>query len=625
MTASKWLVLCGALFFAATADAQVDWARTQVHEDILVTHVPFGLGGTRMDWAHGYGFTFYDVVNTSSSRGHEVSFEYGDRYRVPAFLLRAGETRRVVLPWLPLYNSDDNVVPHVDGRPQKDKHGWIITAARVATQYGGYRSDENRYVLLSPGISGNAVRYSLDKLNAVERPQRVKLEAELSQFKRDDPKRRELQEALDKLRELKGEFLNAGMPLAEWPENWLAYTRFDALMMTEEDFNALPGAVARAVDRYVSGGGVLAIAGRAGEIETRGLGSVCRLASAVAEEWGAEEVRAVLLEADARARLWSAPNWSDGLKKALSISGATLLVVYIVLLVVTLVMGPVMLWVLARREKRIHLYWLAPTAAGLTSVGVLAAAFYIDGVTPFVRTNATMVIDAKNGTAVTWSQVAIKAPMAVRGGLVFAADTEVTPLESRRGRNSKKRVEWADAQRFSPAWLPPRIPVSFLLRTVGPAPEMTLEIVSESDAGLVVANRSHLPLARVYARGAGATHYLCEGIPAGGTATLAPLDFRFKFEETPVGARELALSVSFPASLLPPPLDAPAKTEPPRKLKVPRNIELSAEFKPGKPLPMRSFVVALEGTPFTEKFISAKTKSSGTTLVHGAFATEGQP
>ena len=56
--------------------------------------------------------------------------------------------------------------------------------------------------------------------------------------------------------------LRAESPVSEWSENWLAYTPFDAVMISAADMNALTPGVSGALADYLFAGGNIFVAGK---------------------------------------------------------------------------------------------------------------------------------------------------------------------------------------------------------------------------------------------------------------------------------------------------------------------------------------------------------------------------
>ena len=552
MTCRKLILFGCAVFLAVAASATSRRA-----PDIVVRPVPFASAGPVNDWhfsqwSYGYCYLFYDVANSSTTQSHSVQLVCGRVFHSATVTLKPGEQQRIVLPLLPVaLKQHEEVTVYVNGRAWQNFMEYVPSNPMFSL---GPR------VLLSPAISETSVRYRIGK---------------------------------SKVENNGIDFFAAQMPLFEWPDEWLAYSRFSALLVTQAEYEALSESVARALERFVLAGGSLIIAGSAGEEETRGFGNILRLSSAIVEAWSDEDVRTLMTKT--KAEVFPHATGAFFHKNMLHlprISGFTLLVVYVLLLLITIFLGPVLLFALARRNAHIKVYWIAPMAATATGFGVLVAALCIDGLKPLVRTEELVLLDAQSNSAVTLAYTGIKASFS-RANLTFPRDTEVTPISHTVLPGS--RVDFfPDAQRFNTAWMPTRIPTYFALRHVGDAPKKTLEILAESEESLTIKNNFDTPLNWLFARGSGEDLFFrMASILPGEIAVLEP-----------VPNRSILASVVL------------------RVWEAPLNVVTASD--PSN-LPPRTFVATLSDTPFIKPFIQNQSKSRGGTIVYGTFPGEAQP
>jgi len=546
MRVKKGLWLCVALC-AATARASEWSGNTLLHGDVRITRVVFDSNeslSSNYEWTRGYYYVFFDVDNLSGARSHTVSFSHAVASHTAPATLKPGEKKRIAVPLIPYLGGGRSwfatrITPRVNG----------VDADTYQNSFRFHSRDDDRAILLEPGLSANTARFRME------------------QVKINDPK-------------AGNGFTDAKMPLAEWPSEWLAYSRFDALVFTAEGFKKVPEDVARAIDHYVLAGGLLVLAGEEGGPEPRGFGDILRIPPAAIEEWNDLHFKSLLNKI--ANKNWESPrriiddeDWDTNFA---TLSGGAILTVYLLLFAATLCMGPLLMWRLARRNQRIRIYWIAPLAAAATCLLVVLVALCLDGVAPAVRNDAMVFIDVPTGTAATYTRVLLKAPFSARGGMGFTRATEVVPRRVAQG--GMRRVEFSEnTQRFNNAWLPARTPTVFRLRHAGPAPG-SMKIISAGARELTVANHLGARVETVFANFNGVL-YTGGDIPNGGVTTLQPAQGSGTFDVIP-------FTYYFP----------------PRE---------------------NAYQVLLEGAPFTENFLSVKTKSSGRTRVFGAFAQEGRP
>ena len=131
--------------------------------------------------------------------------------------------------------------------------------------------------------------------------------------------------------------------------------------------------------------------------------------------------------------------------------------------------GPVNYWLL-RRAKRLHLLVLTiPASAAVVTVVLFAYAIIADGLTTRVRVRSVTRLDQRSGQAACVARLSYYAGLAPSGGLKFADDTVVLPLEEmpttiRHGDAPPRRVmRWEnDEQRFESGWIASRTPAQYI-------------------------------------------------------------------------------------------------------------------------------------------------------------------
>jgi len=153
MTSRKGFILCAAACLAMAADGQIE---TKQFGDLLVTPAPLDSGSFYFGYSLGYDYLYYDVKNTSHTHARLAAFQYVNNRTAPV-LLPPGGSARFSLPHIPNSGSSwRGVHLVVDGRVQS------VKAPFFNGESGDWR--RNHRVLLSPGISGNAVRHRVDQL-----------------------------------------------------------------------------------------------------------------------------------------------------------------------------------------------------------------------------------------------------------------------------------------------------------------------------------------------------------------------------------------------------------------------------------------------------------------------------
>ena len=268
---------------------------------------------------------------------------------------------------------------------------------------------------------------------------------------------------------------------ALWPQNWLAYSPYDGVVVHTDDYTKMPDAARDALTRYTEAGGTLVIAGQ-GEfaVAKKGFGANITTASADMAAWDESTKQKLFNAFAATKKPWSvastgyygrrhsyhSENYNlDNLLSAIPTGGGTSVPVntfFVLLFVFVVLAGPGAVIFLAKRNQRIRLLWIVPAFSLGFSAVIFAGIYFVEGFTPTMRRHAITLLDQTNRTAVTLGAVGVYAPSALRGGLEFESGTEVSPLlyDTIRGA----RIHSGAKQVYTGGWVPPRMSAFFHLR-----------------------------------------------------------------------------------------------------------------------------------------------------------------
>ena len=446
----------------------------------------------------------------------------------------------------------------------------------------GLYSGQNPYlILLSPSIPGTGIMFR----NISLRGDNKKVDENLKH----------------------GSLLDGQIPVSEWPAQWLAYTPADCVVLTQEEWETVPQDVRTALLGYLQAGGHLVLAGAAkeggrGRVQIPvGLGTISTLSSADPEMWTKDHLEALIASASR-----SASQWAPLLKNTVSYPTdrvsvvPPLIPVFVVLLCVMLFLGPVLLIILAVRNKRIHLYWIAPSIAGAVSVFILILALFRDGISPITRAQSVLYLNEASQTQVQLTTLSMTAPAGLYSPLRFPLSAEVTSAPANRefASGSRRRtVKIEEELVLSSAWVPARVPMTFLLRDVQ---ALTIPMLRVDD--MKVTNPYPVPLQRLLYCDAEGNHFtfvLDAPVPPGATALLKPYTPGDKAKA--VSVFDTVKGTFFDAK----PLDTV------NKWFFPTSPYLN-------PLPPKTFLCELDGTPFLEHPIRrGNVRHQGKTLILG--------
>ncbi|MEM7680787.1 MAG: hypothetical protein AAF288_02425 [Planctomycetota bacterium] len=342
----------------------------------------------------------------------------------------------------------------------------------------------------------------------------------------------------------------SGAPVSEWSGNWLAYSRFLMVIVSEQELRDAPLTVDSALRDFVASGGTVAVLGpgeetpklaaswtraalpEAGRVGGRpselrlGLGKVRllpvnRLAGFDPGQWAdwigevADENRPRTLRLDpddAERRL--------PMVESLQVPARGL---FALMLLFTVLIGPANFLILWWLKRRMWLLWTIPTIALAFASLVLAYSIYSEGVEPRARTVAITVLDQTTRQSVTLAMTGYYAPLTPGEGLRFSDRTEVTPQtgsyngygyynESYSGR--ERSIDVSNGQHLQRGWIVARVPAHLSLRNVESRRER-LEITRGQDGDLSVVNGLGLPIARLLIADAQGDQYEVTNIAPG--------------------------------------------------------------------------------------------------------------
>lgn len=264
-------------------------------------------------------------------------------------------------------------------------------------------------------------------------------------------------------------FKPAMLDVTSWPTDWIGYGGYYAVILTARDAAAAPPGVVTALRRYVRCGGTLLVLGTEtcppgfepidadknifgyfayGEESQIFTDSMCKEANLV---------RHLLSEMPEQSKCdRELPLYKRNPRR---IIGMTVLIVLFTLLV-----GPVLLFVLGKKQKRIFLVWVVPIVSGITCLTVLGYSAVAEGWTVRCRMRVLTILDETHAEATSVGQFGVYAPL-TPSRLEFATTTELTPARAISGRERSSRgVDWSSGQTLTGSWVRSRVPAYFRFR-----------------------------------------------------------------------------------------------------------------------------------------------------------------
>jgi len=331
--------------------------------------------------------------------------------------------------------------------------------------------------------------------------------------------------------------------ISAWSDNWLSYSGFDGVVLSEDDMTDASGPVREAVRRYVECGGALIIAGakrapdgwRASQVGTVedmkeyavGFGRIVLYPAADFRQLASSELDVLWKIWCATQNPWRGLEDGSNANKEFPVIGSLLIPVrgmFYFLLVFSILIGPVNLIVLARIKRRIWTLWTIPCVSAITCVAIFSYFLLAEGVTPTTRVESLTLLNEQSRHAVTLARVAIYCPLTPAGGLHFGHETEVTPLVMRRGwgKGSFRWMDWTRDQHLGGGWVTARIPVHLRVRKNEIRRER-LQVSFKDETRPSVVNGFGERIERAVVADSSGRLYECRNVVAGSRATLVPL------------------------------------------------------------------------------------------------------
>jgi hypothetical protein len=469
--------------------------------DVAVTIEPVPTGNS----SHGYTAYGVWVTNSSTATTHQVTFTlpktdyqyYGNRLRAIIGNVEVGPGKRV-RAWLfqpsepPLNGMDLGVT--IDGREQQDPVPINLNQGRSPVSYGY----STRYPVTVPAPRGMvSVGYGgqlvlLSRSTAfVEKMMRRGGGINPSQFPYSD------------------------VPITEWSDRWLAYSRYDGVMVTADDLRKMPSGAQTALMQYVECGGSLIVLGtwsvpeswkgrklaprQSYTIYQGGFGQCL-----VTDNAAAESIPADLLTDAANSWIQTSERWNSSRSSPSRLNSAFPVVesvgipvrgLFILMVVFALAIGPLSLYVLARKNRRIWMLWTVPAISLVTCLAVFGYMLLLEGWEGHLRTEGLTILDQTTHRATTIGLTAFYSPVTPSDGLHFGPDTELSPQLAddaypyRRGGGAARTIDWGhgEDQHLSKGWVTARTPAYFMVRksevrrervSVSRGPDGTLTMVN---------------------------------------------------------------------------------------------------------------------------------------------------
>jgi hypothetical protein len=140
---------------------------------------------------------------------------------------------------------------------------------------------------------------------------------------------------------------------------------------------------------------------------------------------------------------------------------------FVLMLLFTLVIGPINLLVLTYKKRRIWLLWTTPVISLLTCLAVLGYMLLSEGWKGHLRTETVTLLDEGSHRATTIGWTGVYSPLTPSDGLHFHYETEVASQRMRerwRPGAHACTLDWSGDQHLGSGWVEARVPAIFRVR-----------------------------------------------------------------------------------------------------------------------------------------------------------------
>lgn len=347
------------------------------------------------------------------------------------------------------------------------------------------------------------------------------------------------------------QFVKAPSDLRNWPDNWLAYSRYNGVVITAEQMNTLPENISAALKKYVNTGGSLLIAGNwqpesqwhcqssshpadSFNIWYCGFGIIS--SSENPESWNKSLWKFILEEmwiSTGQARqnkknVREANNWFPVIDDlGIPARGLLLLVAGFALII-----GPANIFILARLNKRMHLFWTVPVISATGAMAILGYAYLGEGWKVRTKSTEITILNQSTQQAHTLAVQAFYAPITPSQGLHYDYETEVTPLGLHDYNGRGRTIDWTIDQHLKSGWVTARVPAHFLLRK----PQLRRERINfriSSNSKTHAVNGLGKTITKLWYADSSANIHFAENIPPGKEIELHTLNKSIADTATP--------------------------------------------------------------------------------------------
>jgi len=508
--------------------------------EVLVQPLPSPDQRSGAQYGACHGYVEYRVrLRNASSKDHTVALEYPERVEYArrdgavasrTVVVRGGQEALVSLFEPPSGYGNANMAVRVEG--EKDPLTVTVGSPR------GYQTSELPWlaVLLSRGVPQDfreRGRHASEK----EKP-KPPAPVALPGMPGSGPGTGGEDEESQKERMT---LLRSEVAVSQWSPNWLGYSCYDAILLTEDEAQQMPAPAQMAVRRFIECGGLLLVHGRkvpeafsrGGVADGKGGYHVGLGRAAASADRGEPTWEKTYQWLVATPREIYHPSGRPSELHDLLVAETMVPVrgLFLLMVLFSAAIGPVNVWLLSKYRKRIWLWWNVPAISLVTCLAVFLYALVSEGWTSRGKTASLTLLDERCHRATTIGYVSLYCPLTPSRGLHFGVETDVALLSREHSWNRYSRygrreggpyfVDWTSDQHLASGWVTARLPSYFQFRKNEDRRER-LSVEKKADGSVAVVNALGADIRRLYLADASGRVFEGRDIPAGAERTLAP-------------------------------------------------------------------------------------------------------
>ncbi len=337
------------------------------------------------------------------------------------------------------------------------------------------------------------------------------------------------------------ELIDLGFPVSAWSTDWLGFSRYDGVVVTDEDIRQMPSDVQSALWQSVECGGALLVLGgdnlpdnwisrieipdkSAGIANSRvGFGECI-----VSAEMNTSSLNQTQWRQIVHSWVKTATPWQVRLSVAeannrfpvVSDFGVPVRGLFLLMIVFAIVIGPVNLIVLSRKKRRIWMLWTVPVISLTTCFAVFLYATFSEGWNRYIRTEGLTILDQRSNRATSIGLTAFYSALTPGDGLHFGYETELIP-QIFNATPIPRTVDWTHDQHLGRGWIAARVPAHFKVRKTEVRRERVTVRRGEG-ARLNIVNGLGADIDQFWLADTDGTIYFGRSISAGSEAELEP-------------------------------------------------------------------------------------------------------